>query len=57
MSHVLIVDDDPDIIQPLKRFLSDHGLRVSTAENGRNMRQVIENSAIDIISARRDDAR
>lgn len=49
MSHVLIVDDDPDIIQPLKRFLSDHGLRVSTAENGRNMRQVIENSAIDII--------
>lgn len=49
MSHVLIVDDDPDIIQPLERFLSDHGLRVSTAENGRNMRQVIENSAIDII--------
>ena len=49
MSHVLLVDDDPDIIQPLKRFLCDHGLRVSTADCGRNMRKTLENSAIDII--------
>jgi len=49
MSHVLLVDDDPDIIQPLKRFLIDHGLRVSSADNGRNMRKILENSAIDII--------
>ncbi|MDB2409682.1 response regulator [Pseudomonadales bacterium] len=49
MIHVLLVDDDPDIIQPLKRFLSDHGLRVSTADSGRNMRKILENSAIDII--------
>tara|TARA_B100002019_G_scaffold158925_1_gene136859 strand:- start:298 stop:1020 length:723 start_codon:yes stop_codon:yes gene_type:complete len=49
MSHVLLVDDDPDIIQPLKRFLVDHGLRVSSADNGRNMRKILENSAIDII--------
>ena len=49
MSHVLIVDDDPDIIQPLKRFLVDHSLRVSTANGGREMRQILENSAIDII--------
>jgi len=49
MSHVLIVDDDPDIIQPLKRFLVDHSLRVSTANGGKEMRQILENSAIDII--------
>ncbi|MCJ8322030.1 MAG: response regulator [Colwellia sp.] len=49
MSHVLIVDDDPDIIKPLKRFLVDHSLRVSTANGGREMRQILENSAIDII--------
>ncbi len=49
MSHVLIVDDDPDIIQPLKRFLVDHSLRVSTANGGREMRQILENGAIDII--------
>ncbi|MDG2472591.1 MAG: response regulator [Pseudomonadales bacterium] len=49
MSHVLLVDDDPDITQPLKRFLCDHGLRVSTADCGRNMRKTLENSAIDII--------
>ena len=49
MIHVLLVDDDADIIQPLKRFLTDHGLRVSSADNGRNMRKILENSAIDII--------
>ncbi len=49
MSHVLIVDDETEIIRPLKRFLTDHGLRVSTADGGRNMRNVLENSAIDII--------
>jgi two-component system OmpR family response regulator len=49
MSHVLIVDDDPDIIQPLKRFLGDHSLRVSTANGGREMRKILENGAIDII--------
>ncbi len=49
MNHVLIVDDDPEIIRPLKRFLNDHGLRVSTADGGRNMRETLENSAIDII--------
>ena len=49
MSHVLLVDDDSDIIQPLKRFLIDHGLRVSSADSGRNMRKILENSAIDII--------
>ncbi len=49
MNHVLIVDDEPEIIRPLKRFLNDHGLRVSTADGGRNMREILENSAIDII--------
>lgn len=49
MSHVLIVDDETEIIRPLKRFLTEHGLRVSTADGGRNMRKVLEDSAIDII--------
>lgn len=49
LTHVLIVDDNPDIIQPLKRYLGDHGLRTSTATEGKSMRAVLETSAIDLI--------
>lgn len=49
MTHVLIVDDSPDIIQPLKRYLMKHDMRVSSADGGKNMRKVLETSAIDII--------
>ncbi len=49
VTHVLIVDDNPKIIEPLKRYLTDHGLRVSCADGGKNMRKVLEMSAIDII--------
>ncbi|MGJ8682520.1 response regulator [Paraglaciecola sp.] len=46
---MLIVDDNPDIIQSLKRYLSDHGLRISTAVDGKTMRAVLETGAIDLI--------
>ena len=49
MSHVLIVDDNPDIIQSLKRYLTDHGLRISAAVDGKSMRAVLETGAIDLI--------
>ncbi|KXI27341.1 response regulator [Paraglaciecola hydrolytica] len=49
MTHVLIVDDNPDIIVSLKRYLLDHGFRVSSANGGKNMRSLLETSAIDII--------
>ncbi|WOH39503.1 response regulator [Thalassotalea fonticola] len=49
MTHILIVDDNPDIRQPLKRYLSDHGLRVSCADGGVAMRETLKNSAIDLI--------
>lgn len=49
MTHVLIVDDNPDIIQSLKRYLTDHGLRISTAVDGKSMRGVLETGAIDLI--------
>jgi two-component system OmpR family response regulator len=34
MTHVLIVDDNPEIIQSLTWYLTDHGLRVSSANGG-----------------------
>lgn len=49
LTHVLIVDDNPDIIQSLKRYLTDHGLRISTAVDGKSMRGVLETGAIDLI--------
>jgi len=47
--HILIVDDDREIRDLLSRFLVKHGLRVSTAADGREMNIVLEGGAIDLI--------
>jgi two-component system OmpR family response regulator len=49
LTHILIVDDNPDIHQPLSRYLSDHGMRVTNADGGKAMRETLKNSAIDLI--------
>jgi len=49
LTHILIVDDNEDIRQPLKRYLTDHGLRVTCADGGIAMRATLKNSAIDLI--------
>lgn len=48
-SHILIVDDDREIRDLLSRFLVKHGLRVSTAADGREMASVLDGGAIDLI--------
>ncbi|MBL4614912.1 MAG: response regulator [Magnetovibrio sp.] len=47
--HILIVDDDREIRDLLSRFLIKHGLRVSTAADGREMANVLCGGAIDLI--------
>lgn len=47
--HILIVDDDREIRDLLSRFLVKHGLRVSTAADGREMASVLDGGAIDLI--------
>jgi len=47
--HILIVDDDREIRDLLNRFLVKHGLRVSTAADGREMFVALESGAIDLI--------
>lgn len=47
--HILVVDDDVEIRTLLARFLSDRGLRVSTAANGREMLAELAASSIDLI--------
>lgn len=47
--HILIVDDDAQIRQLAGKFLREHGHRVTVARDGREMRQVLESAAIDLI--------
>lgn len=47
--HVLIVDDDREIRDLLARFLARHGLRTSIAADGREMRKVLADRAVDLV--------
>lgn len=48
-AHILIVDDDKDIRDLLHEFLKRRGLRVSVAQNGDEMQDVLGRAAIDLI--------
>lgn len=47
--HILVVDDDLEIRDLLARFLVKHGLRVSTAQDGRAMSACLKDNAIDLV--------
>ena len=47
--HILIVDDQRDIREPLGRYLLKHGLRVSAAADGAQARDLLRRSAVDLV--------
>jgi two-component system, OmpR family, response regulator len=47
--HILVVDDDVQIRNLLKEYLSENGLRVTAASNGEEMWQVLSDQAIDLV--------
>lgn len=47
--HILIVDDDREIRDLVARFLKKHDLRVTTAQDGRDMKRALEEWAIDLV--------
>ncbi len=47
--HILVVDDDPQIRSLLEEYLTENGLRVSTASSGREMSQRMSEQAIDLV--------
>ena len=47
--HILVVDYDTQICDLLRDYLEQHGLRVSTANNGVQMWQQIKKSTIDLV--------
>jgi len=40
-AHILVVDDDRDILELLARFLRKHGFRITIAIDGKEMRRAI----------------
>lgn len=49
LGHLLVVDDDREIRELLKRFLSKQGFRVTTAADGTLMREVLAAWNIDLV--------
>ncbi len=48
-THILVVDDHVEIRELVQRFLGEHGYRVSTAPDGKGMKKVLRDAAIDLI--------
>ncbi|HJV68199.1 response regulator [Ideonella sp.] len=49
MTHVLAVDDDPALRTLLTDYLGGHGLRVTAVASGREMDEVLEREAVDLV--------
>ncbi len=48
-SHILVIDDDPQIRALLEEYLGENGLRVSVASTGKEMSKILNDEAIDLI--------
>ncbi|WP_223787292.1 sigma-54-dependent transcriptional regulator [Marinicella meishanensis] len=48
-SHILIVDDEPDIRNLISEILTDEGYQVSTAEGGQDANKQLEDLAPDLV--------
>lgn len=48
-THILVVDDDTEIRDLLKRFLARNGFRVTAVGDGAGMRSALAQSGIDLI--------
>ena len=47
--HILVIDDDRDIREDLRAYLTENGYRVSTAENAPAARRAIHSEEPDLI--------
>ncbi len=48
-AHILVVDDDPQIRSLLDEYLTENGMRVSTASSGREMMRTLDDETIDLV--------
>jgi two-component system OmpR family response regulator len=49
IDHILVVDDDREIRQMVADYLQKNGLRASVVADGREMRAVLDTTAVDLI--------
>jgi len=47
--HILVVDDHREIRDLVARYLGEHGMRVATAADGKDMRRILDEYRIDLI--------
>ena len=47
--RILVVDDDADVRWMVQKYLSKHGLHVALAEDGEQMREMIEAAPYDLV--------
>lgn len=47
--HILVVDDHSEIRDLLKRFLEQHGMRVSCARDGKEMKRLLDEREFDLL--------
>jgi len=47
--HILVVDDNREILNLVSRLLMKDGYRVSTAEDGKEMKKIMVNAKIDLL--------
>lgn len=48
-THLLVVDDDPDVRDLLRRYFVAQDFRISTAANGSEMRQMLAHTSVDLV--------
>jgi two-component system, OmpR family, response regulator len=47
--HILVVDDQQEICDLVREYLSDEGFRVSTANDGAGMREAMARDSVDLV--------
>ena len=46
--HIVVVDDEPDIRETVQEYLSLHGFRVTAASGGQELRQILQESSVQL---------
>jgi len=47
--HILVIDDDPDVCDLIVEYLSNNDMRVSAGKSGREMFEIFDREAIDLV--------
>lgn len=48
-AHIVVVDDDPEILDVVGEYLGEEGYRVSTVTSGADMRRILKEGPVDLV--------